>query len=710
MHPKDAQKLQQTLTQAIQHHQAGSLANAISLYRKALQLQPVNFDALHMLGVAYAAQGDVDKALDSIAKALKINQTSARAHVNYGNALRSAGRLKEALASHEKALQFLPTLIDAWHNKGNVLAEMGRNKEAVLTYDAALALDPDQPKILNDKAASLLELGEPEDAMICCRRALEIQPDHFDAFYNLGMAFKYLKQYSDALLAFNTIIETQPEYADAYWNRGLVLEQMNRITEAHQDFDQAIKKSPETPFRQGISFHSKRKYCVWKNHQMEWQALLNLLDQGKKAGEPFGLMASPAHPKHLKMSAEQWFSSTKDIQSRIQHRVFLPKKHNKLRIAYFSSDFRLHPVSILAAQMFESHNRDLFETYAFSILPDAKNDLMRTRLEKAFDHFIDVGKLTDSEIADLALQHELDIAIDLNGITSDCRLGIFACRIAPIQAGYLGFPGTVSADLLDYLIADPYVIPDGFEKYYGEKIVRLPHTYMVNDTTREITQGKHTRKDFNLPEDGFVFCSFNNSFKISPEVFDIWMWLLQQVPESVLWLPEGKPLTRENLRREAEIRGISADRLVFAPLMENISDHLGRLSLANLFLDCFDYNAHTTTIDALWAGLPVLTCPTESFSGRVAGSILNAVGLPELIATSKEEYGEIALALARSPEKLFDIRHKLAKNKETYPLFKTDLFARHLEDAFLSMWSRHEQGLPPDHIWVKSRQNFPALT
>jgi predicted O-linked N-acetylglucosamine transferase (SPINDLY family) len=367
--------------------------------------------------------------------------------------------------------------------------------------------------------------------------------------------------------------------------------------------------------------------------------------------------------------------------------------HDRIRIAYLSADFHSHATAALMAGVFESHDRTRFQTVAISFGPDDRSE-MRARLMPAFERFVDVREKSDPEIATTLRQMEIDIAIDLKGYTQDSRPGILAHRPVPIQAGYLGFPGTMGADYIDYIIADAVVIPPEHESFYTEKVVRLPDTYQGNDSKRRIAERTPTRAEAGLPETGFVFCCFNNNFKILPDMFAIWMRLLACVEGSVLWLIEDNAAAARNLKREAVARGIAADRLVFAPRV-NLDVHLARHRLGDLFLDTLPYNAHTSASDALWAGLPVLTCLGTGFAGRVAASLLQAVGMPELVTQSLEAYESLALKLARDSGALDALKAKLARNRMTQPLFDTTRFTRNLEAAYLAMWERHRSGLPP---------------
>jgi len=372
---------------------------------------------------------------------------------------------------------------------------------------------------------------------------------------------------------------------------------------------------------------------------------------------------------------------------------------NRIRLAYLSADFREHPTAYLMAELFERHDRDRFEVFAFSFGTD-DGSAMRRRLEGAFDHFIDVRQMSDADVAQHMAALGIQLAIDLMGHTKDSRPGILARRPAPVQVNYLGYLGTMGAEFIDYILVDPFVVPADQQPFYTEKLVHLPDCYQVNDRKREIAEQTPSRVECGLPEDGFVFCCFNNHYKITPAVFDIWMRLLQTVPGSVLWMLGGQEATERNLRREAASRHIDAERLIFAP-RKKLPEHLARYRVADLFLDTLPCNAHTTASDALWVGLPVVTCAGRAFAGRVAGSLLHAVGLPELVTESHEAYEALALKLATDPQQLNSLRERLARNRGIAPLFDTDRFRGHIEAAYTRMWEIWERGEAPRSFGVE---------
>jgi protein O-GlcNAc transferase len=431
--------------------------------------------------------------------------------------------------------------------------------------------------------------------------------------------------------------------------------------------------------------------CDWRGLDRLKSQIENGLRAGKPAIMPFAYAASFESP------AGQLRASGIYAQRICPHRIASwqgPRyRHDRIRLAYFSSDFRAHATGYVMAELFERHDRARFETFAISFGFD-DGSKMQSRLRGAFNRFVDVKEKSDREIAALVREMEIDIAVDLKGFTENSRPGIFALRPAPVAVSYMGFPATMGADFIDYIIADRFVIPETENGSYSEKVVYLPDSYWVNDSKKRISERTPSRVEAGLPEAGFVFCCFNNNYKIRPEFFDVWMRLLHKVEGSVLWLFEGHAAVARNLRQEAAARGIAPERLIFAPRMA-LADHLARHRLADLFLDTLPYNAHTTATDALWVGLPVLTCAGSTFVGRVCASLLDAIGLPEMIAGSLEAYEALALKLATEAQALAAVKEKLGRNRASQPLFDTDRFRRHFEAAFITMHERHQRGEAP---------------
>ena len=519
-----------------------------------------------------------------------------------------------------------------------------------------------------------------------------LKPNHAEAFNNRGIALKDLGRLDEAMASYDKAIALKPGYLEALNNRGNLFLKQGRYDGAFADFDQAYSLNPDMRFVEGCRLHAKMHMCDWSNLEEEMERLAQHVRQGKPATEPFMLLPTPASAQDLLRCAEIY---TADKYPPYKFPLWAGQRygHDKIRVAYMSGEFRAQATAYLTADLFECHDRRQFELYAIS---SGSNDgsAMRRRLENAFDVFADVSLKSDAETATFIRGSEIDILVNLNGYFGFDRTGVFAMRPAPVQVNYLGFPGSMGAAYMDYIIADKHVIPDDQRSNYSENVVCLPDSYQPNDRRRVTSDKSFTRIECGLPQDGVVFCCFNNNHKILPQMFDIWMRILSRVDGSVLWLLEGNVAVRRSLASEAEKRGIAANRIVFAPFMA-IADHLAREPLADLFLDTLPHNAHTTASDALWCAVPVLTCVGTTFAGRVAASLLHAVGLPELITTSLQDYESLAVALGRDPARLAAIRARLTANRDVAALFDTPRYARNLEAAYAKMWRCYQKGQPP---------------
>jgi predicted O-linked N-acetylglucosamine transferase (SPINDLY family) len=725
---KDLDTLNNLGTLYLQH---GRIEEGIRLTTRSLEIKPDQPYAHMNLGNALQDLKRIDEALTSYNRAIVQMPDLAQAYYNRGNALSGLKRLEEALADYDRASALKSDYVQAYYNRGNVLKELARLEEALASYDRAIALKPDFVEAYNNRCYTLKELKRVDEALADCdrvivlkpasaeahfnrgnalrelhrldeavasyNRAIALTPDYADAYNNLGNSLRELKNLDDALACYERVIAISPNRADAYNNRGNVLQALNRYDEAVSSYDRAMAIKPDLPNLTGAWLHSRMHCCEWNDLDNACARLIHTIELGEKASTPFFFLAIPSSPA-LQQRCARIFIDDDHSASTVPLWRGERYDHDRIRIGYFSADFHNHATAHLMAELFERHDRSRFEIIGFSFGPPA-DDAWRQRLATAFDRFFDVRNRSDKEIAALARELEIDIAVDLKGHTQDARIGVFAFHPAPIQVSYLGYPGTLGANYIEYLIADHTLIPEDHQQYYDEKIVYLPHSYQANDSTKVISDKPFSRIELGLPEYGFVFCCFNNLYKITPDLFDIWMRLLCTIEGSVLWLLEGNVTAVNNLRLEAEKRGVSPDRLVFAPRME-LAGHLARHRQADLFLDTFYYNAHTTASDALWAGLPVLTCLGGTFAGRVAGSLLKAVGLPELITRSREEYESLAIELASNAPRLAEIKTRLAENRMTHPLFDTAQFTRHIEGAYMNMYERYQAGLPPEHIDV----------
>ena len=685
------------LQTALSFHQQGRLAEAEVLYKEILHSQPSHFDALQLLATIAGQQNKLSEAVALFERALKINPSHPASLNNCGNALLMLMRYEEALLSYNRAITAQPDNADTYCNRGVVLQALKRYEEATASYERAIVLRPGYALAHNNRSFSLLELKRFEEALLSYDKTIALNANYPEPHYNRGNALLELKRYEEAVSSYEKAIKLKPDYVEAYCNLGNALLELKRLEEAVSIYEKAIAFKPDYDFLFGQWLHTKMKICEWNTFEQDFEQLADKIELHKKASAPFLLLAILDSPALQKKAAEIF------VLEKFPFTTLLPNiqkrdRHKKIRIGYYSPDFRNHPVSFLIAELFEMHNRDRFELFAFSFGPDTQDEI-RKRITIAFDHFIDVRNLSDMEVANLSRNLEIDIAIDLSGFTAECHTGIFALRAAPVQVNYLGYPGTMGADYIDYLIADATLIPENSRHNYTEKIISLPDSYQVNDATRRIAEKVFTREELGLPKTGFVFCCFNNNYKITPAIFDCWMRILKKVNDSVLWLFEDNPIANDNLRKEAVDWGVNNERLIFAKRMP-LDDHLARHRVADLFLDTLPCNAHTTASDALWAGLPVLTCIGEAFAGRVAASLLNAIHVPELITFTQEEYEALAVELATNPEKLMKIRQKLEKNRLTTPLFDTELFTRHIEKAYTAIYERYHADLPPDHIVI----------
>jgi protein O-GlcNAc transferase len=717
---------------AISLFKLGQFEESISQFDRLLLLAPNHIAAINEQGSVLAEIGQYDAALTRFEKVLSLQPQYAEAHINRGNILGARKNYDEALAAYDRALVLKPDLADAWIGRGNIFRSLKQYDEAFTAYDAALALKTDfagawlgrgnvnfdlkrHPDALNAYDAALAlkpDLAEAwlgrgnvhfyfehkyQDALAAYDKAVMLDPNLAEAWLGRGNVFGELKRYDEALIAIDRALALKPDLADAWLGRGNVLSELKRHQDAFAAYDKAVMLDAGFDYAAGSRLHSKLHMCEWTNLEGETAQLLSSVREGRLAAVPFVLLGLPSS------AADQLQCAKRFVQSKPAFEPMCADiySHSRIRLAYLSSELREHAVAYLTAGLFEHHDRSRFEVTAISFEAGPDSEFCR-RIKTAFERFIDARSQSDQEIADLIKRLEIDIMVDLNGFTRNGRLGVFARRPAPIQVNYLGYAGTMGADYYDYLVADPTVIPDEDFEFYSEKVAWLPDSFLPNDDARPISERTPGRGELNLPDKAFVFCCFNQSFKIDPRIFDVWMRLLRQVDGSVLWLKECNPEAAHNLRLWTEARGIEPERLIFAAPVPLVADHLARQRQADLFLDTLHYNAHTTASDALWVGLPVVTCLGSTFAGRVGASLLKAAGLPELITASLEDYEALALRLARDPALLASVKAKLARNRESCALFDTRRFARHIEAAYATMWQRHASGRAPESFSVSA--------
>jgi protein O-GlcNAc transferase len=671
--------------------------DALTNYHRVLVIRLDHAAALHNRGIILHELKRFEDALASCDQALSARPDHLEALNSRGITLHALKRFEDALASYDKVLAIRPGHIEALSNRGVILHELKRFDEALASYEHGLRARSDDAAALYNRGTTLHELRRFEAAVLSFEHALAARPDYAAALSNRGITLHELKLSEEALASLEKAIGIRPTYGMAWSNRGLILRDLKRFEEATASFEKAISLEPNNKYALSGLADCAMKMCDWARREKLSRDVCRHVSEQQSIVSPFVLLGYSEDQSLQTSCGRNYFRDLISVPPQPLWRGAVWRK-DKIKLAYVSADFRAHAIAYLTAELFELHDRSQFDVIAMSLGPDDRSE-MRARLVAAFDQFFDVGRKSDRETARLINDLRVDIAVDLQGYTKDARPGIFAFRPAPVQVSYLGFPSTLGGDFIDYIIADPIILPLDRQPYYSEKIVHLPECYQVNDRKRTVAPRTPTRAEVGLPAQGFIFCCFNNSWKITPAVFDIWMRLLRLVEGSVLWLLKDNKNAERNLRNETLSRGVDPTRVVFAEHTK-IEDHLARYRLADLFLDTLPYNAHATASDALWAGLPVLTCQGQAFAGRVASSLLRAIGLPELVTYSLEEYEAQALHLAREPDLLRHYRNRLVKNRFTQPLFDTDRFRRHIEAAYCRMWELWRQGEKPESFAI----------
>jgi protein O-GlcNAc transferase len=609
------------------------------------------------------------------------------------------GNKDYAIFCANKAAQLDPKKIMYIYNHGNILMKFHDYLKAIDKYNEAIKFNNNYIEAILNKGVSLMRLQKINEALECFDKILSINKDNTDVYVNIGIIMQNNGKDKESIIYYDKAININDKLATAYFNKGNALRNLKNYNEAIRNFELAINNQENYPFAYGMWLNCKMRICDWNNYQENVAKLENKINEHIKVSQPMPILSLFNSAKLQKQSVVEWSKSKFPQINNFPKTIKINTR--KIIIGYYSSDFRKHPVSYLMAELFEIHEKESFEIIAFYYGPKT-DDEFHLRVKKSFAKFFDVNELHDEEVAKLSRELKIDIAVDLNGHTANSRTGIFAFRAAPIQVSYIGYLGTMGAEYYDYLIADKIIIPTEFQVYYCEKIVYLP-SYQVNDSKQKIPLSSVSKQDFNLPSGVFVYCCFNASYKITPSTFDGWMRILKLVPNSVLFLYAGNQSVVENLKSEADKRGVNPSRLIFGEQL-NREAYMARYRAADLFLDTLPYNAGATASDSLWAGLPVLTCMGESFASRVAGSLLHAIGLPELVTETQSDYEALAVELGTNPFKLKAIKDKLEKNRVTMPLFDTPRFTKNIEAAYTKMYERYYADLPPDHIYIHDLQ------
>ena len=670
-------------------------SNSVYYYKKAVENNDNHPEAHNNLGVAHKELKEYDLAIKSYEKAIELKPEYADAYSNLGNLFKDLGQLDKAIKYHEQVIDFQPENADAHFNMGMILFDYGRFDSAIDCYKKAIKADNKYIEAYNNLGLILLESGILDEAKKYFENASIINPKDALAFNHLGIVYRRLRNLNDSTKCFEKAISINPSYPDAFVNLGNVLKDINSFDKALTNYQRAYELNSSVDYLLGKILHTQMHLCIWDDFSKQLKELEVQINDNMKRVDAFTFMALSDNPR-LQQKVSEIYAKDKFPKNNILPEIDLYTGHSKIRVGYFSGDFREHPVSSLTANLYETHNRDQFEIYAFSFGSDT-NDQMNLRIKSGVDHFHDVQSMSNKDIVLLARSIEIDIAVDLGGLTSGGKTEIFAMSVAPIQLSYIGFLGTMGAPYYDYLIADPITIPMENQHFYSEKIAYLP-SYQVNDSKETPPEVFFTRKDIGLPETGFVFCCFNNTYKITPDTFDSWMRILKSVKDSVLMIYVDLDSAKKNLMNEASLRAVDPNRLIFAKRLDR-ANYLARYRVVDLFLDTLPYNAATTASDALRMGLPVLTCQGESFASRMAASVISALNLSELITNTREEYESMAIELATSPKKFKAIKDKLNINLSIAPLYDTAKFTENLESVYTLMYQRYHDGLEPDYIY-----------
>ena len=682
------------LSRALELHRAGRLDEAAAIYERLLAEDASNADAAHLLGLVHFRHNDFDGAIRLIGEALARDPANPIYHGNLGNVLKDAGRRSDAMAAYRRALEIDPSYGEIHNNLGFLLQSSGRIDEAIHHYRNAIRLQPANYRAHYNLGNALHVSGKSEVAVAAFQEAARLNPDFTNAWDHLGTVLQRIGRPAEAESAYRRWTELRPGSADAFHALGLELQRQNRLDEAFAAFLRALALRSDFLPAMASALWIAQRVCNWPAVAEYSDPVLHRAPEEPNAMSPFQLMSLPGATRATSLAHARALSATIAPAAGMPHDRARFDEQSRLRLGYLSSDFHGHPVAYLVAEIFELHDRERFEVFLFSYGPD-DGSAMRHRLESGCDRFVDVAALSDDAAAERIRDESIQILVDLKGYTADDRPGIAARRPAPIQVNWLGFPGTMGADWIDYLIADPIIVPPEHDRDYAERVVRLPRCYQPNDRRRPTGTAGLTRAACGLPQTAFVFCCFNQSYKIEPKLFAVWMRLLQGVRDSVLWLLEENRWAKENLADEAERQGVARERIVFAAVRP-LAEHLARYALADLVLDTFPYTSHTTGSDALWAGCPMVTVTGETFASRVATSLLANVDLEALIARSFAEYEALALGLARDPARLDSLQRHLREHRDTLPLFDSPRFTRGLEAAYRRMWQRFAEGKPPD--------------
>lgn len=688
------------LQKAVSFFKSGNLNEAEKICNDIKKKDPNNVINLNLLGIILFQKKEFSNSINIIKESIKLNFKQAETHNNLGIASLQIKNFLNAIEAFKNSIKINPKFIEAYINIGVALKQINKNQEAIEYWKEAIQLKKNNPRAYNNIGNVYFEMNKPEISIEYYNNAISFDNKFYNAYFNRGNAKQKMNLLTESIKDYTEAIRINNNYAEAYVARGNSLRNLNKLSDALKDYEKGYKINPNYQNLFGNIFYIKKNLCDWKNYNNEYLFLNNNIQKDNKIINPFISLSTFNSPEIQKKIAKEHFQKKLKNKNNVSRNIVFKniKIKDKIKVGYYSSDFKNHAMSQLLAGLFEMHNRDKFEIIGFSLIQN-KSDEFKERITKSFDTFIDVSSKSEKEIAEISRNLDIDIAVDLMGYTKSNRFEIFIEKCAPIQINFLGYPGTLGSDCIDYIIADKTLITKNEEKFYSEKIIYLPDTYQSNDSKRIISKKKISRKDFDLPENKFIFCCFNKKYKFDPNMYEIWMNILKKVNNSVLWLLDDENESTTNLIYETKLRNIDPKRIIFSKKIPT-HEHLARHSLADLFLDTFPYGAHTTASDALWSGLPVITKKGNSFASRVASSLLKAISMDELITSNDQEYQDLAVRLATDKKQLDLIKYKLSKNIKTEPLFNTLLFTSNIEKAYKLANNNFVKNLPVENIEI----------
>lgn len=681
---------------------------AVESWNKAILKNPHLPEAYNNLGLIKYKQERFNNAVEFLKKAIEVDPNYPPPYFHLGVIYAKENQLDLAIKYLEKHIKITLPSEEALGLLGNIYLRLGEYDKSLASFNKALEVQPNSAFIINDLGNLYKSMGNLNNAMECYKKALSINPNSSGSQHNVGVVYFNLGMYEEAKEAFKKALDVNPSLATSHYHLGLLFEREKKLDFAAQNLLKALKINPKMSEALGVLVYILMKSCDWEEYRKRSRELdkltLEEIKKGIRTGEtPFLSTIRKGDPQlNIKIAKDTSRHIGRSVSNVLSPFVFSDRKKKKIiTIGYLSNDFYDHATTHLILGLFNKHNKNKFKINVYSYgLSDKSN--YRQKIEKECDKFIDISELSHPEAAKQIYKDGVDILVDLKGYTRDSRLEIAALKPAPIVVNYLGYPGSTGALFFDYIIVDKTIVSQGMAPYYTEKLVYLPDSYQINDNNREIGKIEYKRKNFNLPEDGIIFSCFNHTYKIDSKTFSVWMKILKKVPKSTLWLLESNSFAVENIKEEVKKYGINPNRIIFSSLLPN-DRHLARLKLADIALDTFTCNGHTTTSDALWTGLPVVTLLGKHFASRVSASLLSAVGLTELIAKTEEEYERFAVKLANSSDLVKSLKEKLAKNKLEKPLFNTEKFVVNLEKAYIEMWKNFLSG-KPKQIIVKNKE------